>query len=246
VQPELEGGDDAEVAAAAADRPEQVGVLPLAGPHALAVGQHQLGGEQVVDGEAAAAGQVAQAAAKGEAADAGGGDDPARGGQAELAGGPVHLPPGGAAADPDRSALRVDLDVVQRRQVEHDPVVAGAEAGAVVPAAPDGQRQPVPAGEADHLGHGAGVGALGDHRRPLVDHRVVDGAGGVVAGVAPEGQAAVEARQLLMGGPRAVRWWSCLAPRVGVHAWMPTTLGGRGSGQYPGNHGGFRPRAPTP
>ena len=52
VQLELEAGDHAEVAAAAADRPEQVGVLVGAGAHRLAVGGHDVGGEQVVDGHA--------------------------------------------------------------------------------------------------------------------------------------------------------------------------------------------------
>jgi hypothetical protein len=42
VEPELELGDDAEVAAAAADAPEQVGVLVLAGAYHAAVGQHDL------------------------------------------------------------------------------------------------------------------------------------------------------------------------------------------------------------
>ena len=44
VQAEHERGDDAEVAAAAADRPEEVGVLVGAGADALAVGEHDVGG----------------------------------------------------------------------------------------------------------------------------------------------------------------------------------------------------------
>lgn len=52
VQLELELRHDAEVAAAAADTPEQVGVLPLAGLHHAAVGQDHLGGDEVVAGQA--------------------------------------------------------------------------------------------------------------------------------------------------------------------------------------------------
>ena len=49
VQAQLERRDDAEVAAAAAQRPVQVGVLVGARAHAAAVGQHDLGGDEVVD-----------------------------------------------------------------------------------------------------------------------------------------------------------------------------------------------------
>ena len=52
VQLEEEAGDDAEIAAAAAQRPEQVGVLLLAGGDEAAVGQHDVGLEQIVDGQA--------------------------------------------------------------------------------------------------------------------------------------------------------------------------------------------------
>ena len=58
-----------------------------------------------------------------------------------------------------------------------------AEAGAVVPAAADGEEQAVVAGEVDGGDHVAGVGAAGDQRRPPVDHRVVDGARSVVVGI---------------------------------------------------------------
>jgi hypothetical protein len=58
VQPELEPGDDAEVAAAAAQAPVQVGMLHRAG-------------DDVVAGHAALAGQPAHAAAQRQAADAG-------------------------------------------------------------------------------------------------------------------------------------------------------------------------------
>ena len=49
VQPVLERGDDAEVAAAAADGPEEIGVLGGARVDELAVGEHDVGAQQVVD-----------------------------------------------------------------------------------------------------------------------------------------------------------------------------------------------------
>ena len=68
VQAELELGDDAEVAAATAQRPEQIGVLVGRRAQYLAVGGDDLGGLQAVDGEAVAAHQAADAAAEGEPA----------------------------------------------------------------------------------------------------------------------------------------------------------------------------------
>ena len=56
---EQEAGDDAEIAAAAAQRPEQVGILGLAGGHEAAVGKHDVGLEEVVDGQPVFAGQIA-------------------------------------------------------------------------------------------------------------------------------------------------------------------------------------------
>ena len=70
VQPELEPGGDAEVAAAAADRPEQVRVRARVDAQELAVGGHDLGREQRVDRQAVLAHEVADAAAERDAADA--------------------------------------------------------------------------------------------------------------------------------------------------------------------------------
>ena len=83
VQLEQEAGDDAEIAAAAAQRPEQVGVLLLAGGDEAAVGEHDIGLEQIVDGQAIFARQIAVPAAQRQAGDAGGGNDARRHGQPE-------------------------------------------------------------------------------------------------------------------------------------------------------------------
>ena len=79
VAAERERGDDAEVAAAAADRPEEVAVLVRARACLGAVREDDVGLEQVVDREPEAAAQVTDPAAEREPADAGRGDDPATG-----------------------------------------------------------------------------------------------------------------------------------------------------------------------
>ena len=200
VQPEQERGDDSEVAAAAADRPVEVRILVGGRPHALAAREHDIRLEQVVDRKAVLARQVAEAAPEREAPDAGRRDDPARRGKAVLVGGPVDLAPGAAAADPDRPGLRVDLDPLHRGEVDHDAVVARPEAGPVVPAAAYGDQEVVVARKADHLGDVLGACAARDQRGVPVDHRVVDLAGGAVAGVVRPDQLPLEPRELLARG----------------------------------------------
>ena len=69
----------AEIAAPAANCPEQVRVLIDAGLDHPTVGQDQLGADQVVDGHAKSAAQPAHPAAQGEPAHAGVRDHPGRG-----------------------------------------------------------------------------------------------------------------------------------------------------------------------
>ena len=89
----------AEVAAAAAQRPEQVGVLVRGGAHDPPVGEHDLGGQQRVDRQAVPAHQPADAAAEREPADAGVGDLPGRNGEPVRLRGGVELAEQRAAAD---------------------------------------------------------------------------------------------------------------------------------------------------
>ena len=179
---EREVGDDAEVAAAAPQPPEQVGVLVLVGHHELAVGGDHVAGAEGVDGEAELAHEVADAAAQGQAADAGVADEAAGGGQPEGLGLPVEMGVEAAALDLDRPGLGVDPRSGHCRQVDHQPVVAHGVAGDGVPAAPDGRVEALVAAEADggdDVGHAR---AAGDQRRPALDVAVPDLADLVVVG----------------------------------------------------------------
>ena len=106
--------------------------------------------------------------------DAGGRDDAARRGQAVLVGRLVDLAPQAAAANPNRTSLRIDLNVLHEREIGDHSAVAGAQPGAVVAAASHCQEQIVVAGKGDDLRDVVGPLAARDQRRPLVDHRVVD------------------------------------------------------------------------
>ncbi len=183
MHPEQERGDDAEVAAAAANRPEQIGVLLGIGGHEPAVGQHDVDLEDVVDGQAAAAGEMAEPAAERQAADAGGRDDAGRHGIAERVRGVIDIAPCAAAFDAHGLRHRVDANTLHPRQLDHQAVVDAAEAAGVVTAALDGEQHLLLACEV-HGGDDVGdISHARDEARLLVDHRVVDLAGFLVTGV---------------------------------------------------------------
>src|SRR5690606_29734079 len=140
--------DDADVAAAAAQRPEQVGVRVGAGFDQATVGGDDVGFDQVVEREAEAAREVAEAAAEGEPGHAGGRDDAGGRGQAEGMRGVVDVAPERATADARGAGLRVDVDVAHGGEVDDQAAIDGALAGDVVAAAANGEGQIVVAGEA--------------------------------------------------------------------------------------------------
>jgi hypothetical protein len=76
VQPERQRGDDTEVSAAAADRPEEVLVRALVGSDHAPVREDDLGAEDVVDRKAELAREVADPAAEHQTTGTGRGDDP--------------------------------------------------------------------------------------------------------------------------------------------------------------------------
>ena len=183
VQAQLEARDDAEVAAAAAVRPQQIRILVLAGEHLLAVGGDELDAGEVVAGEPVLAFDPAGAAAEREAGDARRRDPAARRREAVLLRAPVQLAPQHAGADADRAAASVDLDRVEQPDVDHHAVVDERHAGDAVPAGADGHRQPAVARVGERERDIVGARAPGDQRGPFVDHRVEDGPSLVVAAV---------------------------------------------------------------
>src|SRR4051812_8183784 len=93
VQRELELGDHTEVAAAPADRPEQVGMLLGGGADTATVRQDHGGGDQVVATQPELFGQPAHAAAECQPADAGVTDNAAGHGEPVSLGRTVHVGP---------------------------------------------------------------------------------------------------------------------------------------------------------
>src|SRR5262245_49326520 len=130
-----ERGDDAEIAAATAQAPEEIGVALGARGDDCAHGRDDLGGEEIVAGEAVFAHQPADAAAEREAGDAGARDDAGRYGQAMDVGLTIDVAQGGPALHARRAALRIDEDSLHARQIDDDAVVAQGAAADIVAAA---------------------------------------------------------------------------------------------------------------
>ena len=195
---EQEARHDAEVAAAPAHGPEQVGMLALAGRHEAAVGKHHVDFEQVVDRQAVLAREVAGAAAERQPGHAGAPDDTERHREAERVGGMVYVGRRATRVHPHRLRLRIHAHALHQRQVDHQAVVAAGEPRAVVSAAANRDQQALVAALVDRGDHVRRVDAAGDHARLLVDHAVVEGTHGVVVGVASPDDAPAQA--LLQGG----------------------------------------------
>ena len=69
MKPEVQAHRHAEVAAAAAKAPQELGILLGADPDDLAAGRNELGAEKVVAGEPVLRGQVTDPSPEGEAGD---------------------------------------------------------------------------------------------------------------------------------------------------------------------------------
>src|SRR5680860_508036 len=183
MESKLEAGDDAEVAAPAPQRPEEVLILRVTGRDLATVGEYDIGGEQVVDRQPVPARQVADSAAEGEAAYAGRRDDPTRSGKAERVGGVVDVTPGCPATDTGSAFDRVHGDSPHGRQIDDKAVVDGAKSGNAVPTAAHGEIQPAVDRRGNRRHHVRGVDAVDHGSGPAVVHRVVYGPSLVVVNV---------------------------------------------------------------
>ncbi len=181
MQPELEAGDDAEVATTATDGPEQVGVLGLARDEDAAVGRHDLDRDQRVDRHAVLACEPADPAAEGEAGDADAAGVAERRRQAMLGRGDRVLAGGQAGAGPGQPGDRVDVQALHGAEVEDDAAVARSVASEAVTAAADGELEPG-LGREQHGSRDVGRrDGTDDAQWAPVGERVVDLAGVVVA-----------------------------------------------------------------
>ncbi len=182
-----ETGHDAEVAATAAQRPEQVGVLVGGHGAHLAVDGDHLHAAQAVDRQPVQAGEVADAAAERQPGDA------HAAGVAERDRQPMgdergrDLARGEAGAGRDDARVRIDVQAAQRAKIDDQHAIAGRQAGQAVAAAAHRDLEPDLAREAHRAGDVVGVSDLDDGRRAGAVVEVPDAARRLV-GVAVRGE----------------------------------------------------------
>ena len=138
---EQEARHHAEVAAAATQRPEEIGVLILAGGDKAAVGEDHIGFEQVVDREPVLAREIPRAAAQGQARDAGARDDAERDREAERVSRMIDVARRAARFDPHGLRGRIYANTFHLGQVDDESIVAAAQARAAVATAADRDEQ---------------------------------------------------------------------------------------------------------
>jgi hypothetical protein len=192
-QPELEAGHDAEVAAAAADRPEQVRMLGLVCDELATVGGHDLDREQRIDRQAVLAHQPTDPAAEGQARDAHRARVAERGGQAMGRDRLGELDRREAWLGPGDPRVGVDVQTAHVGEVEDEPAVDRAMAGHAVTPATHGELELVVTREEDGEGDVAGVGSPNNRKRPGVDGGLMDVAGGFVLVITRPDETAVDA-----------------------------------------------------
>ena len=162
MQRELQLDDHAEARPAAAQRPEQVGVLAGARGHEPAVGRHDLRGAQRVHGQAQLALQPAGARAERKARDADGRHPRARHREPVSRRRRVERPPRRAALDVRPAADAIDVDGRHPREVDDERAVGDGEPVGTVAAGAHGHRQAVVARVAERGGDVVRPGAAGD------------------------------------------------------------------------------------
>ncbi len=110
----------------------------------------------------------------------------------------IHIAQGTAARDARCPIGWVHVNALQVREIDHQPVITGAQSRAAVAAPAHGERESVLAGEVDGAHHVGHVHAAGNQRGPLVDHAVVDLARRLVARVAGLNELAAQLRLQLI------------------------------------------------
>ena len=174
MQPEDELGHDAEVAATAAERPEEVIVIGTGGATHLSVSGHDLDFFKIVHRPAEPARQVAEAAAERQPRHAGRGDEAKSAGQAVHLRSLIDIAQRAARADPRQARLDIHLDGAHTGHVEGDAAIGQCQARDVVSPALDGEYELVVADEGDGLHHVLRGDGPHHHGRLLLDHPVPD------------------------------------------------------------------------
>src|SRR6185295_17150871 len=168
MQLERELRDDAEVATAAAERPEELGILSLASGNNSPVRGDEVRFKQIVEREPERRAQMAETPAERQAGHAGVAEGPSRRRETVNLTRRIKVVPERTAAAGRRPLLRVDDDLAHEPQVDRDRSVADAVARDTVAPAADRHGQVSFAGEPHGRDDVRGIQRTNDHLEPAV------------------------------------------------------------------------------
>jgi hypothetical protein len=162
VQLKFERRHDAEVAATAAQRPQQIWILAGARRDEAAVRTDHVGCDQTVARQAEAASKAAEAAAEGKAADTRLRDSAHRSCQAECLRRAIELTENDTGLYERGARLWVYTNVVHRREIDEQSTLAGRMTRKAVPSSAHCDQQLMVASESDSTDHIVGIRAARD------------------------------------------------------------------------------------
>ena len=201
VQGELQGRHDAEVPAAAAQRPEQVRLVVGVCAHLVTVGRDQLDRGDVVGLHPELACVPPDAAAEAVADDPDVGRRAVQRGEAVLGRRLDRRPARAPGLDPRRAGGRVDSDALHGGGSQQYDVAERAEGTGLCPVPWGATRSPARRAARDDLGDLAGARGVGDGGGPLVDGRVPRHARDVVRRIACDVHGPTTQSAQRLGGP---------------------------------------------
>ncbi len=174
VRLEFERRHDAEIPAAAAQRPEQVGLRFRRRGSDRAVGADDAGRPETVDRQSVFPADPSFSAAEREPSNARLRHDAARHDEAKGLRLAIEITPHRAALDSGDARLRIEVHAAHAREIDDDAAVTTREAGHGVAAAPDGHQEIALPRERDGIDDVSCSRAPDDDRRAMLMHRVVD------------------------------------------------------------------------
>ena len=170
----LERRRNPEVAAAAANCPEQIRVLVGARVCDAGVRHHDLGRPEVIERQTVLRHQPTQTATERQPGDARAPDDTAGRRQTVDLRFAIELGPEDTTLCARHAGARVDVDSLHRRQVDHQPAVDGGMTCDVVPAATDRDLEIERSGQLDGIAYVGNTTAACNQRGTLVDESIVN------------------------------------------------------------------------
>ena len=169
---ELECGDDAEVAAAPTNAPEEVGILTRARPQELTVCGDNFGRKNVVARQPEFAAELAEAPAESQSRNPGVAVHAHGRRETESLGGSVEFAQRQARRGAREPPFRIDLDRFHARKIDQQAISADRRAGDVVPAAANREGEFARPGEGQSAAHVGGSPTIGDDGGSFVDRPV--------------------------------------------------------------------------